>query len=437
MKKNIRFVDSLLELTSDALIVQELPSDDVLREIVSINLKRFSPPFVMTTNGKYHIPKVAMATQVQDIAHLACDKEVAICLSGGSPERQAFDILAKKPLAETVFFVCPDSLEIEKKFFFYQTILESLERAKQLISAPANVMTPSAFALSCTRLIEERVRVTILHEHELSRIGAEALLAVGRGSSHPPRIVVMEWCGNDEDPVVLVGKGICFDSGGINLKSSYITEMKWDKAGAGAVVGVIDVLSKLKAPVHVVGIAVLAENMPDGASLRPGDIIGSLGGKTIEVVDTDCEGRLALADGLAYAQLYFSPQAIIDLGTLTLEVFGALGGEYAGLFCTDPKLSKDLIEAGELSGEKLWPLPMGEYYAEQIRSKVADIKNVGVFRYGGSSAAAEFLRCFVKPSIPFAHIDIAGTAWDINAPEKGVSAFGLQLLVSYLMKFSC
>jgi leucyl aminopeptidase len=178
----------------------------------------------------------------------------------------------------------------------------------------------------------------------------------------------------------------------------------------------------------------LAENMPDGAALKPGDVITTLGGKRVEIIDTDCEGRLALADGLSYAQKMFSPKALIDLGTLTLEVFGALGGEYAGLFCNDAPLSNALLRAGDSSGEKLWPLPLGEYYAKQIRSKIADLKNVGTFRYGGSSAAAEFLRAFVKPTTPWAHIDIAGTAWKIDAPEEGVTGFGIRLLVNYLTK---
>ena len=209
--------------------------------------------------------------------------------------------------------------------------------------------------------------------------------------------------------------------------------MKWDKAGAGVVVGVIDVISKMKAPINVVAIAMLAENMPDGAALKPGDVITTLGGKRVEIIDTDCEGRLALADGLSYAQKMFSPKALIDLGTLTLEVFGALGGEYAGLFCNDESLSKSLLRAGDASGEKLWPLPLGEYYAKQIRSKIADLKNVGTFRYGGGCRGRVSARVR-KADNTWAHIDIAGTAWKIDAPEEGVTGFGIRLLVNYLTK---
>ena len=246
-------------------------------------------------------------------------------------------------------------------------------------------------SLRCLVLEKQGVKVEVFDEKKLKEIGADALLAVGQGSSNPPRMVVMQWQGSEDEPIVLVGKGICFDAGGINLKTSHLPEMKWDKAGAGVVVGVIDVVSKMKSPINVVAIAMLAENMPDGAALKPGDVITTLGGKRVEIIDTDCEGRLALADGLSYAQKMFSPKALIDLGTLTLEVFGALGGEYAGLFCgMHESLSKSLLRAGDVSGEKLWPLPLGEYYAKQIRSKIADLKNVGTFRYGGALPRQSF-----------------------------------------------
>ena len=212
--------------------------------------------------------------------------------------------------------------------------------------------------------------------------------------------------------------------------------MKWDKAAAAVVVGTIEALARAKTPVNVVGVLGLVENMPDGKAFKPGDILTMLSGTTVEVMDTDNEGRLVLADCLWYAQETFSPQAIVDLGTLTLETFGALAHEYAAYFCENETLRKELISAGLASGEKLWQLPMGDVFAKQIDSSIADIRNMGVLGFGESSAAAEFLKFFVKPETPWAHLDISGVAF-LDEPSSistpGVTRFGVRLLFEWLI----
>lgn len=435
--KKIQFLEDLEESQADLLILGEAKLqkklDQQMQGAISYNLKRFPLPVYMTANGTYPIPRFLLINDLKDLEKVVLEKRVALALDSTELEKRVFDLVKNHPEIDEVSVLTSHPKEMKLKFQKYEALLQGISLAKEITEAPANLMTPQEVARRCLHLQKQGVKVEILEEMALSQMGAHALLAVGQGSSQPPRMVILQWQGADDDPIALVGKGICYDAGGINLKNSHLLEMKWDKAGAGAVLGVIDALSRLQAPVHVIGILVLAENMPDGSALKPGDVINSLGGKRIEVVDTDCEGRLALADGLAYAQKMFAPQVLIDLGTLTLETFGALGGEYAGLFCNNDTLKHDLIRAGEKSGEKLWPLPLGDYYARQIRSRVADLKNVGVFRYGASSAAAEFLRAFVAPELPWAHLDISGVAWKLDAPEEGVTAFGVELLVEYLM----
>ncbi len=433
--KNIQFLESLDGIEADLLILRD-PAlqqkiDHQLKGALSFNLKKGKSPVWMTTNGAHTISRIVLPTKDDDLAALATEKRVVVAIADQPAEKVAFEILVKEPSAESFIFLCPNAAQAEKAFQKERFLLEGLFAAKRLIAAPSNLLPPQEFANQCRLLESQGVKVDVLDEKRLKEIGAEALLAVGQGSIHPPKMVVMEWRGSNERPLVLIGKGICFDAGGINLKTANLTEMKWDKAGAGAVVGVLDVLSKMKAPINVVGIVVLAENMPDGAALKPGDVISTLGKKRVEIIDTDCEGRLALADGLSYAQMNYHPQVLIDLGTLAVETFGALGREYAGLFCNDAELTNELIQAGNASGDKLWPLPLGPYYASLVSSKIADLKNAGGYRYGASSAAAEFLRAFVDPQIPWAHIDIAGTAWKLDAPEAGVSGFGIRLLVDY------
>lgn len=321
---------------------------------------------------------------------------------------------------------------------YYKHLYEGVALARELTAEPANRLPPSAFASRCHELGSRGLHVDVVAGEELQTLGAHALYAVGKGSSEPSQLVTLQWQGGGvgTPTIALVGKGVCYDSGGINIKTEHLTEMKWDKAAAAAVVGTLLTLASLKAPVNVVGVIGLVENMPDGAALKPGDVIDTLAGKSVEIVDTDNEGRLVLADCLWHAQSKFSPQVMIDLGTLTLETMGALGSAYAGLFCEDTALQSALVAAGQASGEKVWPLPMGEPFASQICSSVAEIKNIGTLGYGESSAAAEFLKCFVRPEVRWAHLDIAGTAWsqeDRTLSAAGVTGFGVQLLTEWIL----
>jgi len=268
----------------------------------------------------------------------------------------------------------------------------------------------------------------------LQKLGMGALLAVGQGSDRPSQVVVMQWKGagpRGGEPVAIVGKGVTFDTGGISLKpAAGMEDMKGDMAGAACVVGLMHELAARKAKVNAVGIIGLVENMPSGRAQRPGDVVTSMSGQTIEVLNTDAEGRMVLADCLWYAQERFKPKAIINLATLTGAVMVALGKEHAGLFSNNDELSDRLIAAGRATGEKLWRLPLGAKYDKMIDSKVADMKNTGG-KWGGSISAAQFLQRFIKDGTPWAHLDIAGTAMssvDSEINRSWGSGFGVRLL---------
>jgi leucyl aminopeptidase len=259
-----------------------------------------------------------------------------------------------------------------------------------------------------------------------------ALLGVGQGSKHESQLVVMQWRGADakQRPIAFVGKGVTFDTGGISIKPAQgMEDMKWDMAGAGTVIGLMKALAARKAKVNAVAVAGLVENMPSGTAQRPGDIVTSMSGQTIEVINTDAEGRLVLADALWYTQEQFKPQAVIDLATLTGAIIVALGTVHGGLYANDDGLAEQLTAAGKATGELLWRMPLGESYDKLINSDAADMKNIGG-RNGGSITAAQFIQRFIKET-PWAHLDIAGMAWsDKDAPTvpKGATAFGVRLL---------
>ena len=312
-------------------------------------------------------------------------------------------------------------------------IAEGVELARNLVNEPPNVLFPLEFADRAKALEKVGVDVDILDEKAMGKLGMNALLAVGRGSARESRLVAMRWNGarsKRAKPIAVVGKGVCFDSGGISIKpSAGMEDMKGDMGGAACVVGLMHVLAARKAKINVVGIVGLVENMPDGEAIRPGDIITSMSGQTIEIVNTDAEGRLVLSDALWYAQEKYSPRAIIDLATLTGAIIVALGNDVAGLFSNNDELAERLRAAGEATGEKVWRMPLGAAYDKLIDSKFADMKNTGG-RHGGSITAAQFLQRFVKET-PWAHIDVAGTAMgsppsDIN--QSWGSGWGVRLL---------
>jgi leucyl aminopeptidase len=337
--------------------------------------------------------------------------------------------------AETPEFVIGSSLAAAARVAAHDrfAIAEGVELARNLVNEPPNVLYPVEFADRVKALEKLGVNVETLDEKAMGKLGMNALLAVGRGSARESRLVTMRWNGarsKRAKPIAVVGKGVCFDSGGISIKpSAGMEDMKGDMGGAACVVGLMHALAARKAKVNVVGVVGLVENMPDGDAIRPGDIITSMSGQTIEIVNTDAEGRLVLADALWYVQETYSPRAIIDLATLTGAVIVALGNDVAGLFSNNDELAQRLTAAGEASQEKVWRLPLGPTYDKLIDSKFADMKNAGG-RSGGSITAAQFLQRFIKET-PWAHLDVAGVAMgsppsDIN--QSWGSGWGVRLL---------
>ena len=313
-----------------------------------------------------------------------------------------------------------------------EAVADGVTLARDLINEPANVLYPEEFARRAARLRKLDVVVDVLDVRAMKRLGMGALLAVGQGSMHESRVVVMRWNGGKRGaaPVAFIGKGVCFDTGGVSIKqASGMEDMKGDMAGAACVVGLMHALAARNAKVNAVGAIGLVENMPDGNSYRPGDILKSMSGQTIEVINTDAEGRLVLADVLHYVNTKHKPKFMIDLATLTGAIMVALGHEHAGLFTNNDELSSRLLAAGEATGEQVWRMPLAPEYDKLIDSKVADMKNTGG-RHGGAITAAQLLARFVGKT-PWAHLDIAGTA--MASPQNEInrswsSGWGVRLL---------
>lgn len=322
-----------------------------------------------------------------------------------------------------------------------QKVVAGVHLARDLVSEPANVLTPDEMAERCRGLEELGVKVSVLGLQELKKLGFGALLGVAQGSDHPPRVVVMQWHGapagkgrrkaDKSAPLAFIGKGVTFDSGGISIKpAAGMEDMKFDMAGAAAVVGAMAALAGRKAKIDAVGVVGLVENMPSGKAQRPGDVVKTCSGQTVEVINTDAEGRLVLADLLWYCQEKFTPRLMVDFATLTGAIIVGLGHEYAGLFSNDDDLATRLAASGSETGEKLWRMPLHDAYDKLIKSDIADMKNTGG-RPAGSITAAQFLKRFVKDGTAWAHVDIAGTAWgtkDSPLAPKGATAFGVRLV---------
>ena len=321
-------------------------------------------------------------------------------------------------------------------------LLDSINLTKNLVSEPANELNPVNYAEKCLELKKLGLKIKILDRDKLENIGMKTLLAVAQGSVNQPRVVIFEWnLKKNIKPTILVGKGVTFDTGGISIKpSNGMEEMIFDMGGSAVVVGSLMNAALNKSSKSLVGIIGLVENMPDGNAQRPGDIVKSLSGKTVEVLNTDAEGRLILADIITYVQQKYKPKQIIDFATLTGAIMIALGTHRAGLFSNNDQLSKNLEVAGDLSGEKLWRLPLGVEYDEEINTTRADVKNIGSTRFGGSIQAAQFIQRFVEKNIPWAHIDIAGVAWSYKSNKNtftkfhnpGATGFGVQLIDKFL-----
>ena len=317
----------------------------------------------------------------------------------------------------------------------FKAIEEGTFFARDLVSEPPNVLNPKEYVNRLLKLRKLGIKVTVYNEAQMKKLGMHSLLGVGRGSVNESYLVTLEWHGNKKDkkaPLSFVGKGVCFDTGGISLKpAKFMEEMKYDMAGSAVVAGLIQTLATRKAKVNAVGVVGLVENMPGGNAQRPGDIVKAYNGKTIEVLNTDAEGRLVLADALSFTEAKFKPKFMIDLATLTGAIIMALGEEYAGLFSNNDDLSNKIFKVGEKVKEKVWRLPLHKNYDKLINSTIADMQNINYSGGAGSITAAQFLQRFVTSKTPWAHLDIAGMAFSkkaANLNPGGATGFGVRLL---------
>jgi leucyl aminopeptidase len=339
----------------------------------------------------------------------------------------------RKPTLSSLTVADPNPAAARKAYKNFAAAAEAVAFTRDLVSEPANVIYPETLAEQAAGLSSLGLEVEILDEEHMRALGMGALLGVAQGSVRPPRLVVMRWNGGKDGaaPLAFIGKGVTFDTGGISIKpAAGMGEMKWDMAGSGVVIGLMRLLAARSAKLNAVGVVGLVENMPSGSAMRPGDIVTSMSGQTIEVLNTDAEGRLVLADALWYCQDRFKPALMVDLATLTGAVVVALGHDHAGLFANDDALAERLIAAGKAVGEKLWRLPLDDAYNKQIDSDAADVKNIAGDRAAGSIIGAQFVQRFVN-KVPWAHLDIAGVAWskkDAPTVPKGATAFGVRLL---------
>ncbi len=339
-----------------------------------------------------------------------------------------------KPVLKNLAFAVASPAAARKTYASMARVSEGVCMTRDLASEPANILYPETLAEQARTLTDLGVRVKILGPDKMKKLGMGALLGVGQGSARPPRLVVMHWDGassKNDQPIAFIGKGVTFDTGGISIKpSGGMEDMKWDMGGAGVVIGLMRALAGRKAKVNVVGIIGLAENMPDGNAQRPGDVVQSMSGQSIEVLNTDAEGRLILADALWYCQEQFKPQFMVDLATLTGAIIIALGDNYAGLFSNNDALATRLQKAGQVVDEGVWRLPLGPDYDKLLNSPIADVKNITGQRGAGSITAAQFLQRFVN-NVPWAHLDIAGVTWSSKGKAiapKGATGFGVRLL---------
>jgi leucyl aminopeptidase len=325
-----------------------------------------------------------------------------------------------------------------KGWTHFEAVYAGIALARELVTEPPNVIHPQGFVERCRQLEQHGVSIEVLDRDEMTELGMGALLGVAQGSVREPKLLVMRWDGTggtQEKPVAFVGKGVTFDTGGISLKpGAGMEDMKFDMGGAAAVAGTMRALAGRKAKAHVVGVCGLVENMPSGNAMRPSDVVTTMSGQTVEVLNTDAEGRLVLCDAMHWVQEQYHPDVMIDLATLTGAMIISLGFEHGGCFANDDGLADELIAAGQTSGDKLWRMPLGKAYDKLIDSPIADIKNVGP-REAGSITAAQFLQRFVQNGVKWAHLDIAGMVWmktTSNLWDKGATGYGVRLLDRFI-----
>ncbi len=370
-----------------------------------------------------------------DILPIKLKDAVGYFLHGIKLKSYKFDkYKTKKNKKNITIFVQGKNKPSSNKQIKFKAIEEGSFYTRDLVSEPGNVLHPDEYAKRISALKKHGLKITVYDQKKLKKLGMNTLLAVGQGSIRGSYLVIMEWKGvkDNSKPLAFVGKGVCFDTGGISLKpAKFMEDMTYDMAGSAVVVGLMKTLALRKAKINAVGVVGIVENMPGGNALRPGDILKSYSGKTVEVLNTDAEGRLVLADALTYTEEKFKPKFIVDLATLTGAIIVSLGSEYAGLFSNDDKLSKQLIETGEKVEEKVWRMPLNKNFDKLINSKNADMQNINYVGGAGSTTAAQFLQRFILNKTPWAHLDIAGMAFSkyggaLNS--SGATGYGVRLL---------
>jgi leucyl aminopeptidase len=380
--------------------------------------------------------KVSAAAVLVDGLEKAAEHAAVLLASGAALRDYAFDSYKSKKGDKTeiatLTFLVKDADKARKAFAAYDAIREGNHLARNLVNEPSNVLNPTSFAARAKALSKHGVKVEVLGPKQMEKLGMHALLGVARGSQHDAQMVIMRWDGGKkgEQPLAFIGKGVTFDTGGVSIKpAAGMEDMKGDMAGAACVTGLMLALAKRKAKVNVIGAIGLVENVVDGKAQRPGDVVKSMSGQTIAVLNTDAEGRLVLADVLWYIQDRFKPKFMINLATLTGAILVALGKEHAGLFSNNDELSQRLHTIGEETGERVWRLPLLPEYDKLIDHDVADVKNIGG-RFAGSITAAQFLQRFVN-KVPWVHLDVAGTAMDsvkTSINQSWASGWGVRLL---------
>ena len=462
LKINDNKINVLFYSETNLLISDGLSNDKSLEKFLSKNIESNSENICMVRSEKGMFLLIKRKNQNNDLTHkyledlggsifnktkaIGCSevrifennqdliRQIALGILLGSYK---FNNYKKNKSKETIdikyiTFVSDNPKKYSQIIQEIQNIANGVFTARDLVWQPPNILFPSSFANDCKKLKKIGVKVTIYNEKQLEKIGMEALLAVGRGSRKDSQVVVLEWRGGRKgsSPMAFIGKGVCFDSGGLSLKPpKSMEDMKWDMGGAATVTGLIEAAALSKLKHNLIGILGLVENMPDGDAQRPGDVVKSVSGQTIEVLNTDAEGRLVLADILSWAEKKYKPKFMINLATLTGAMIVALGNIRAGLFSNNKDVSKAIFDAGEITGEKVWEMPMDDDYDKLIQTQIADMKNIGG-PGAGSITAACFLKRHVKKT-PWAHLDIAGVTWKNKStpsiPYGGVG-WGVKML---------
>ena len=453
-KSEIKNINSYISLTQNNIFKKNLKNNNKKKEIFSFDINHNQKIIIYTLKNtkssyekdgaklyeffkKENLNKIHIfGDTIEDMNNNKCLLEV---IHGMKLKSYTFDKYLTKKKSEDIKLNIISKKKLDLKLIKnLRAIEQGVNFTKDLVSEPGNILHPDEYAKRLTKLRKVGLRVTVYNTSKLRKMKCNALLGVGQGSSRGSYIVTMEWRGNKKQkkPLAFVGKGVCFDTGGISLKPArFMEDMTYDMAGSAVVVGLLKCLALRKAKVNAIGVVGLVENMVSGNAQRPGDIVKSFSGKTIEVLNTDAEGRLVLADAITFTEKKFKPNFIIDLATLTGAIVVALGSEYAGLFSNDDNLSNQLHEAGEKVDEKVWRLPLHENYDKLMNSKNSDMQNINYVGGAGSTTAAQFLQRFIINKTPWAHLDIAGMAFSKYAGSlnsSGATGYGVRLLDKFV-----